>query len=147
MTDPFAPLPPSGAVSGGNITCAQCGAMVPAAEASWSGKGEQICKRCEALETIDEGDTRAAVSILGGGIGALSLGVLSLCINPLLLFSAMAIISGVGTLVVLGRHPEYRQRMAWRYPVAIATSVLGILLALVIPFFLFLGLLGIAMSA
>lgn len=147
MTDPFAPLPAAAAASGGTIVCARCSATVPASEASWSGRGEQICRRCEALETIDAGDTRAATSIVGGGIGAFSLGLLSLCINPLLIFSAMAIVSGIGTLVMLARHPEYRERMGWRYPVAIGGSALGILMALVIPGFLFLGVLGIALGS
>ena len=149
MTDPFnsPPAAEPGPSGGPTLPCAKCGTVVDANTASWSESGDRICKRCQALETIDTGDMRAASSILGGGLGAFSTGLLSLCINPLLIFSVIAIISGIGTLVMIFRHPEYREKMGWRYPVAIITSVLGILMGLVIPFFLMLGLLGMGISA
>ncbi|HJL15209.1 MAG TPA: hypothetical protein RMH99_06110 [Sandaracinaceae bacterium LLY-WYZ-13_1] len=149
MTDPFAPQPaaPQGAPSGATVPCAKCGTPVDPSQASWSEAGERICRRCEAVETIDAGDQRAAVSIMGGGLASFSIGVLSLCINPLLICSVGAFLSGLGTIIMLSRHPEYKARMQWRYPVTMITAVLGMLLSLVIPFFLLLGLAGAGLGA
>lgn len=129
------------------IPCAKCGAPVRPNEASWSEDGERICKRCEAVQTIETGDQRAANGIIGGGIGAFFLGLCSICFNPLLVMSFLAIGTGVGTLVTMYRHPEYREKMGWQFPVAIAGAVIGILFALVQPAILVLAMLGAAGAA
>lgn len=147
MTDPFASVPAAEvATSGDAILCEQCGATVSAAAASWSGDGKRICKRCEALETIEDGDTRAAISILGGGLASVSLGLLGLfCINPLALFSVLGFLSGLGALVMVLRHPEYKERMGWRYSATLGSACVGMLLSLLGGAITVLALLGAAL--
>jgi len=147
MTDPFAPVPAAASSVGGeSILCEQCGASVPVAAASWSGDGKRICRQCQALETIEEGDTRAAISILGGGLASVSLGLLSLfCFNPLALFSVLGFVSGLGALVMVLRHPEYREPMGWRYPATLASASVGMLLSLLSTGLTVLALLGAAL--
>ncbi len=143
MTDPFAagPAQPT-AQAGTTIPCSKCQAPIDPNLAGWSDSGERICKRCEAVQTIDTGDMRAAQSIVGGGIAAFAIGLTSVCFNPLLLLSALAFAAGVGTLVMLKRHPEYKERMGWRHPATVAGAVFGILFSMIIPFILAIGALS-----
>ena len=129
------------------IPCAKCGTTVVVNEASWSEEGERICKRCEAVQTIETGDKRAASGIVGGGVGAFALGLCSMCFNPLLIMSFMAIGTGIGTLVTIYRHPEYREKMGWQFPVAVGGAAFGILLGLVYPAILALAALGAVSAA
>lgn len=126
------------------IPCAKCGDSVLVAEACWSEQGERICERCDAVQTIETGDNRATSGIVGGGMGAFFLGLTSICFNPVFVMSFLAIGTGVGTLVTLHRHPEYRQKMGWKFPAAVAGAVIGILLGLVHPAILALATLGAA---
>ena len=143
MSDPFAAQPaPESPSAGATIPCAKCQAPVDPNLASWSDAGERICKRCEAVQTIDAGDMRAAQSLIGGGIASFSIGLASICFNPFLILSVMAFASGVGTLLMVARHPEYKERMGWRYPATIAGAVIGILFSMVIPSIFLLGVIG-----
>ena len=149
MSDPFGapPAGPEPAAAGPTIPCATCATPIDPSTASWSEQGERICKRCEAVQTIETGDQRAAATIVGGGIGALMLGLSSMCFNPLFLMSVLAIGSGVGTLVTIVRHPEYKEKMGWQYPVALGGAVMGILLGLVYPFIFLLAMVGAVSAA
>jgi len=144
MTDPFAAAPAASPSESTvpTIPCAACGTPVDPNLASWSESGERICKRCEAVQTIDAGDMRAAQSIIGGGVASFAIGLTSICFNPFLMLSVLAFVAGVGTLVLIVKHPEYRERMGWRYPATIGGAVLGILFSMVIPFIFALGVLG-----
>lgn len=123
-------------------TCFKCGQPMDPASATYDANGELVCARCSTLEQIDAGDHRAAMSILGPAAGGALLGGVSICINPMLVCSVLAVLSCVGALVTLLRHPEYHARMGWRVPATWAFAIVGILLALVRPllFALFLGL-------
>ena len=121
------------------IACGACGAPVQPDRASFSEQGERICARCEATETIERGDRRAASSLAGGGFASLAMGVTSVAFNPLFVGSALAIASGIGGLLVLRRHPQYRERLGVQYPLSIAASVLGILLGCLHPTLFLLG--------
>jgi hypothetical protein len=149
MTDPFAPAEPAEptAPSGATVPCAACGAAVDPSAASYSAEGELICRRCEALETIGAGEQRAISGIVGGAIGAFACGILSLCFNPFLLISFMAIAGGVGTLVTLARHPEYKKPMGARYGIAMTGAIIGLVLGLAWPVLALLSLAGLLTMA
>jgi len=115
--------------------CFRCGQPIEAGAATFDTNGEWVCPRCSTLESIDAGDQRAAMSILGPAAGGALLGGVSICFNPMLAFSVLAILSCTGAIVTLVRHPEYHQRMGWRVPATWAFGIVGILLALVRPFF------------
>lgn len=148
MSDPFAPIPssssaPSGEPALGSVPCSACGAPIDPNAASYSESGQLICKRCEAKETIEVGEQRAMTGIVGGAVGAFALGMLSMCINPFLLTSFAAIGSGIGTLVTLARHPEYKQKLGGRYPLVMGGAILGMVLGVVMPCFRVLVLAGL----
>lgn len=149
MSDPFAPVQssqPTGPALGA-VPCSVCGTPIDPDAASYSEKGELVCKRCEAKETIEVGEQRAASGIVGGAIGALSLGLISMCFNPFLLTSFMAVGSGIGTIVTLTRHPEYKTKLGGKYPLVMGAAIIGILLGLAYPALMLLSMLGILAGA
>lgn len=135
MSDPFAPIQPSPSAAPpvGTVPCAVCGTPIDPNAASYSERGQLVCKRCEAKETIEVGEQRAASGIVAGAMSAFSLGMLSMCVNPLLLTSIGAIGSGIGVFVTLARHPEYKAKLGGRYPFVVGGTVVGMLLGLVGP--------------
>lgn len=122
--------------------CATCGAAIDPNAASYSESGDLICKRCEALQTIQTGDKRAANTIFGSALGAFILGLFSLGCNPYLLASLSAIGAGSGALATMVRQPEYRKMMGnGRWIASWVLAIAGILLGLVYPTIIVLSLL------
>ena len=114
--------------------CAKCGAPIDANAASYSESGELICKRCEALQTINTGDNRAADAIFSAAIAASLLGLCALGCNPFFLASISAIGAGVGSLTTMLRQPEYRKTLGeGRWMASWLLAILGICLGLVYP--------------
>ncbi len=145
MSDPFAPInPQSGAPSGPTVPCTSCGVPVDPNAAGYSERGGLICKQCEAKETIHTGEQRAATGIVSGAAGAFGAAMLSMCINPFLLVSFVAVGGGIGTLVTLSRHPEYKAKLGARYGFVMAAAILAILIGLAGPCLRILALAGIA---
>lgn len=121
--------------------CASCSATIDPTTASYSEEGRLICKACEARQTIQTGDKRAADAIFGAGIASLVLGIMSLGCNPGFIMTISAIGSGASALFTMMRHPEYRATLGeGKWMVAGVSAVLGLLLGLVIPGLFTLGL-------
>ncbi len=59
--------------------------------------------------------------------------VVSICFNPLFTFSVMAVLTCVGAVTTVVRHPEYHAYMGWKVGATWAFAILGILAALVNP--------------
>lgn len=128
--------------------CTTCGAAIDPSAASYSESGDLICKRCEALQTIQTGDKRAADAIFGSAIACLLLGLCSLGCNPFFLASLFAFGAGIGSIATMLRHPEYRKTLGdGRWAASWVMSILGICCALVIPGLTVLSVLLIGATA
>ena len=135
----FPVVPPS--APRGAVTCMRCGDFVAESSTSFSEDGLLICKRCEAKQTINTGDSRAAIGIAGMGYGVLATGFLSLFCNVYMVFSVMTWLGAIAYVGMVWRHPEYRARMGWQFITATGAAVIGTLMSFVIPAVLLLGLL------
>lgn len=128
--------------------CATCGAAIDPNAASYSESGDLICKRCEALQTIQTGDKRAADAIFGAAIAAFVLGLFSLGCNPFLFASLSAIGAGSGALATMVRHPEYRKTLGeGRWIASWVLAIIGVLLAMVYPTILAISVLLVGGAA
>lgn len=135
MSDPFAPMPATPAQSGSpTVPCSACGAPIDPTQAGYSGKGELVCKRCEALDTIDAGEQRAIAGIVGSGFGALGIALAAIFFNPCLIVSAVAVMSGIAAIAMILRHPEYKPKMGARYSLAMGSAIAGIVIGVTAPF-------------
>jgi hypothetical protein len=145
--DPFAPLPAASGTPSATHTvpCSSCGAPVDAGRAAYSEAGGLLCRRCEALETIDSGEQRAISGIVGAGLGAIGIGLVAIAFNPCLIFSFLAVSSGIAAIAVLMRHPEYKPKMGARYGLALSGAIVGIVLGFTAPVLQVLLLAAIAM--
>lgn len=145
--DPFAPIQPAGepASSGPTQPCRTCGAPVDPARAQYDDRGELVCARCAAGDAIAVGESRAAGSILSGGVGSLVFGLTGwLCLNPFFLFSILAITSGSFAVLTLLRQKHYKQVMGDKYTATLVLGGIGIVLGVLR---IALGLLGLAVLA
>ncbi len=125
------------------IQCTGCTEQVDPNLASYSDAGELVCTRCKASEEVALGDRRASDAILGIAGGGACLALVSICFNPFFVFSGIAIVSSVGAILTLIRHPEYHPYMGWKVSATWALACMGILAAMIRPaLFLLLLLLG-----
>lgn len=114
--------------------CATCGTAIDASAAGYSESGELICKRCEALQTIRTGDSRAGDAIFGSAVASFVIGLCSLGCNPFLLGSLSAIGAGLAAIGTMFSHPEYRKTLGdTRWIASWVLAIVGILLGLVYP--------------
>lgn len=122
------------------IACTRCGDFVARDNATYSPDGDLVCRACEAVAAIDEGDNRAAKTVLGTAGGAFFLGLLSLVFNPCLLASIGAGLSALSAFRLL-MDDNLRRRMGW----AVAPTVLLAIAALCLgPGVVILRMLGVA---
>ena len=91
------------------------GSFVAESSTSFSDDGLLICKKCEAKQTINTGDSRAAQGIAGMGYGVLATGMLSVFCNLYLVFSVVTVLGAIAYFSMVWRHPEYRARMGWQF--------------------------------
>ncbi len=123
----------SASANAGKIPCTRCGDFVDAASTLLSDGGEPICARCNDLADLDQGEQRAASAIYASSGGAIGFGVLAVFTNPCFVLSILGVLSGLGTVGLVLRHPEYRARLGWRLPVTLVVASIGILLSLGAP--------------
>ena len=120
----------------------RCGDFVAESSTSFSEDGLIICKKCEAKQTINTGDSRAAIAIAGMGYGVLATGFLSLFCNVYMVVSVLTWLGAIAYFGMVWRHPESRARMGRQFITATGAAVVGMLLALVNPGVLLLGILA-----
>jgi hypothetical protein len=119
--------------TGHKIPCTRCGDFVDASSTLLSDAGEPICARCNDLADIDQAEQRAAGAIYASSGGAVGFGFLAMFVNPCLVMSIIGVLSGLGTVGLVYRHPEYRARLGSRLPVTLVVAGIGILLSVVAP--------------
>lgn len=108
------------------IPCTRCGDFIDPSAATYNNDGELVCKRCEAREQIDEGDTRAANTAIGAAFGAVLLAALSWVFNPCLLATIGSTLSALSAAKLVA-DANLRKRMAWRVYPTVAFIVLALL--------------------
>jgi Flp pilus assembly protein TadB len=129
----------------GAAACGSCGQAMDPSRAVYDKDGVLQCQACAAKTSIADGDSRAAASVASSSVGVLIGGVLSVtCFNPLLIVSAVTVISGVSWLVMVKRNPALRQNMGGKFVPALLACVVGLLLAAV-PLLL-IGLAGLGLA-
>lgn len=140
--DPLAPAPPSeqgpGALAGA-VPCKRCGRPIDPATALYDEQGERVCVACSAAEQVALSEGRVIATLRSAAYGAALIGVGSLCFNPFLIPSILAISGGAGVLTSLGRNPHYRGKLGGHHGFVVAASVAAIVLGLANPVLRLLG--------
>ncbi|CAN5293912.1 hypothetical protein BH09MYX1_BH09MYX1_50350 [soil metagenome] len=111
--------------------CPRCHGPLDPTRATYDKFGNLLCQFCAAQNTIAEGESRAAGSLISSAFGVLGAGALAvMCINPLWITSVIAVASGIAWLSSIGRLPEYRKRLGTMYGVCVAVVIVGMVLGL-----------------
>jgi hypothetical protein len=124
--------------------CGRCGNFTPYNRSGYDETGKLLCASCLQLVDLGESEVRAQRSLRSAGYGSLTLAGVSLFVNPFLIFSILAMLSGGGTLVSVVRSEDHRKLLgAHLVPVIIASAISSLFSLLVCG----LTLLGLASMA
>lgn len=107
--------------------CQECGHEFPSEHLYYADDGGMICKQCEASRDVSSGLRNGYIAM---GTGALSLAVVSFCINCAMIPSILSIIASIQTLrYPTTLSPDERQPLrdlGWVKVLAVLAMVIGI---------------------
>ncbi len=131
----------------GATACGMCGVAIDPTRAHYSNQGVLICDGCNLHEDVQVQEGRAISSLQKAGYGALGLGVVSLFVcNPVMMLSIATIVTAIGTMTTLARHPEYKAKLGAHY-VGLWVACLFALAMGALPFVALAGFIGLSLGS